>query len=156
MLTKIYRTEAAYFLYGLNSEILIEMDVKEWAYSVIEACDNPPIEIIEVAMSKGRQQLYDNLRSASIGADIEISGRWLLGKLNDEIKDDSSNIKLIVIKAMRIASETNQQEDLYNRLDGLDDDIFLAEYNNYGTLDICRSALKDILAQYNETIKNET
>ncbi len=107
-------------------------------------------------MSKGRQQLYDNLKPVSIGADIEIAGRWLLGKLNDEIKNGSSNIKLIVTKAMRVANETKQHEDLYYRLDGLDDDIFLAENNNYGTLDICRSALEDILAQYNETIKIET
>lgn len=145
-------TKAAYFLYGLEAGMLSEADVKKWAFSVIEARDMPPSEIIEVAMSRSREQLFESLKVVRGDRDIQLAGRWLLGLLKTMLKNDPSNMKAIVRKAMQVAVSTSQPEDVYHRLDGIDDQISLAESNTYGTLEMCRADLEAALAQYDERI----
>ena len=145
-------TNAAYFLYGLEVGIVAEADVKQWAFSVIEARDTPPAEIIEVAMSRSREQLFESLKVVRGERDIQLAGRWLLGLLKHKLTNDPSSMKTIVRKAMQVAASTNQPEDIYHRFDVIDDQISLAENNTYGTLEMCRADLEGVLAQYEERI----
>lgn len=143
-------TIAAYFRFGVEAGLFDEEPIKAWAYSVIELRDAPPAEIIELATSHGRQQLFDNLNAIKGEPDIQLAGRWLLGALKTELAKDPSQLQAITRKALQVARSTKQPEDVYYRFDGIDDELFLALNNTYGTVEQCKIELEEALAEYNE------
>jgi hypothetical protein len=143
-------TNAAYFLYGLGAGMFSADDVKSWAFAVIEEQKKPPVEIIEIAMSARREVLFESLKAVPGERDIQKAGRWLLSLLRKELQSNPSSLKTVARKAMQVARSTSQPEDVYYLFDGIDDEIFLAENNTYGSLKHCRSDLDAALAQYEE------
>ena len=149
-------TVAAYFRYGAETGMLGEEEIKRWAFSVVEAREVPPVEIIELATSHGREQLLDNLNAVRGEPDVQLAGRWLLGALKTELKKHPSRLQAIIRKAIQVARSTNQPDDLYYRLDGIDDELCLALNNTYGAVEQCRADLADELEQYEEYKESET
>ncbi len=149
-------TVAAYFLYGAEAGMIEEEEIKEWAYSVVESREFPPVEIIELATSHGREQLFENLKAVHGEPDIQLAGRWLLGALRAELSKDPSRLQAITRKAIQVARSTKQPEEVYYRLDGIDDELFLALNNTYGRVEQCRTDLAEELAQYEEFKESET
>lgn len=152
-------TVAAYFLYGAEAGMLGEEEIKRWVYSVIESREVPPVEIIELATSYGREQLFENLKAVRGEADVQLAGRWLLGALRTELRRDPSRLQAITQKAIQVAQSTNQPEEVYYRLVGIDDEIFLAFDNTYGSVgsvEQCRADLAEELEQYEEYKQTET
>lgn len=149
-------TVAAYFLYGAETGMFGEEEIKIWAYSVIESRDVPPVEIIELAISHGREQLFENLKAVRGEPDVQLAGRWLLGALKTEFRKNPSRLQLITRKALQIARLTNQPDEIYHRLDRIDDELFLALNNTYGTVEQCRADLAEELERYEEYKENKT
>lgn len=141
-------TVAAYFLYGAEAGMLGEEEIKKWAYSVIEFREVPPVEIIELATSHGREQLFENLKAIRGERHVRLAGRWLLGVLKMELKKEPSRLQEITRKAIQVARSTNQPDEVYYRLDGIDDGLYLALNNTYGTVEQCRTDLAEVLEQY--------
>jgi hypothetical protein len=140
-------TNAAYFLYGLEAGVLSHEDAKEWAYSVIEARDSPPIGIIEIAMSKGREQLFKALSSASVEADIPQAGRWLFWVLQQQLEENPARVRIIIQQAIQIANSTQQPEKIYYLFDAVDDDLEYVADTNCGFEELYLMELKRALTQ---------
>jgi hypothetical protein len=149
-------TVASYFLYGAEAGMLGEEEIKKWAYSVIESREIPPVEIIELATSHGREQLFESLKAVRGEPDVQMAGRWLLGALKTELRKEPSRLQAITRKAIQVARSTNQPDEVYYRLDGIDDELFLALNNTYGTVEQCRADLAEELEQYEEYKESET
>lgn len=143
-------TVATYFLYGAESGMFGEVEIKKWAYSIIESRDVPPVEIIELATSHGREQLFENLKAIRGEPDVQLAGRWLLGALKMELKENPFRLQAIIRKAIQVARSTNQPDEVYYRLDGIDGELFLALNKTYGTVEQCRADLTEELEQYEE------
>jgi|GEM_PF-6045988 len=58
---------AEYFRIGLELDLLAQKDAQDWATSMIEKLDVPPIEIIEVAWGHGLAKTVSNLKEISGG-----------------------------------------------------------------------------------------
>lgn len=147
--------KADYFLYGIEIGLLDFEEAISWADSVIEECDEPCGEIIDLALSRpqGRNGVMDALKEIPGNRNPQLSGSYLLGELKQKLLD-GANVKDIARKAMNAASVTQQPEDDYFLLDAIDDEIWLAEAGTYGTLEQCTKDLKEALAKYgayNET-----
>jgi len=75
--------KADYFLYGIEVGLLDFEEAISWADSVIEECDEPSGEIIDLALSRprGRNGVMEALKEIPGNRDPKLSGRFLLGEL---------------------------------------------------------------------------
>lgn len=156
MLSGNHATIAAFFLHGIEAGLITDIEVKNWAFSVIETLDHPPVEIIEVAESHGLRMIYESLRSVTGQPDTQLAGRWLLAKLRDEVSDNKIKIEAAAKKAMQIARVTSLPDDAYYHFDTIEDGIFLAKNNIYGDVDTCKKDLIDALTQYGQPQNDKT
>ncbi|WP_310056681.1 hypothetical protein [Lysobacter niastensis] len=138
-------TVAAYFLYGLEAGLFPEDCAKDWAFSVIAALDDPPIEIIDVATAAHRQDVFGALANASLGADSALAGRWLLTRVHNELLSNRISVRDAIRKSMQVAFSTQLPEDVYYAFDALDDELQLAENGVYSTVaDVTRDTLAEL------------
>ena len=66
---------AAYFEFGIAVGILAADDTMSWAFAIIAIKDNPPGDIIEIAMSGSTDELLSKLRSAAGERDYKQAGQ---------------------------------------------------------------------------------
>ena len=126
-------TICAYFWAGTAVGVLQFQNGKDWAYSVIEALDAPPIEIIEIAIANDRNSAMDALQAAARDADPQTAGRWLLADIFNQLKAGGMSAMEAARSAMRVAQTTNLPNQVYYDFDGLDDELQLAANGTYGT-----------------------
>ena len=92
---------------------------KDWAFSVIEALDVPPIEIIEVATSSDRHSAMDALQAASYGASQQTAGRWLLEDISHLLEAGDLSAMGALRTAVRVAHTTDLPQEAFNDFDAL-------------------------------------
>jgi hypothetical protein len=126
-------TICAYFWAGIAVGVISFQESKEWAFSVVEALDAPPIEIIEIATANDRNGAMDALQSAAHGADQQAGGYWLLADLHGQLSAGNISAPKAVRSAMRVAQTTKLSESIYYDFDGLDDELQLAANGTYST-----------------------
>lgn len=141
-------TEAAYFQYGLEAGLLPESEAKEWAFSVIETIDSPPYEVIAVAESNGLNALLSALSSVQGERNLKQAGEWLLGKIRTELEAGRLSPGAAAKNAMRVLKSAGLGEDVYYTFDLVDDELYLAETRQYGTVEECLADLKAALKPY--------
>lgn len=134
-------TKATYLLLGLEAGLISEQAAREWAYSEIDSRDDPSIEIIEVAASRSREQLWESLKAIPGEPDRQMAGRQLLALLKVDIPTTYTGLLNVARRAMQVASSSGLPEDVYYSFDQIDDEIFLAVNKKYGTLEWCRQNL---------------
>lgn len=122
----------AYFWAGIAVGVLPFQCSKDWAFSVIEALDTPPIEIIEIATANDRNSAMDALQAAACNADQKTSGRWLLADILSQFKAGDISAMEATGSAMRVAQTTNLPDKVYYDFDGLEDELQLAINGAYG------------------------
>jgi hypothetical protein len=142
-----YATHADYFRYGLEAGLLAHQDTKDWAFGLIYSLDNPPIEIIEVAMSRSLADLFTRLKQVPGERNTKLAGMWLLGLLKLRLSSEPFSYDRIVKQAIQVARSTNQ-DDEYDCFNAIDDRIFLAYSGTYGNLDAIIKTLGDVLDRY--------
>ncbi len=143
-----YATHADYYRYGLEAGLLTPQDTKDWAFGLIYFLDNPPIEIIEVGMSRSLADLFTCLKQVPGERNIKLAGMWLLGLLKLRLSSEPFSYDRIVKQAIQVARSTNQDDDVYACFNTIDDRICLADSGTYGNLDAIIKTLGDVLARY--------
>ena len=121
---------------------------KSWAFSVIEALDAPPIEIIEIATANDRNSAMDALQSAAHGADQAAAGRWLLEDIFGQLQAGDITAMDATRAAMRVAQTTSLPDQVYYDFDGLDDELQLAGNGTYSTPEMVRADVLKVLKEH--------
>lgn len=144
-----HRIEADYYLYGIELGILSFDQAISWADKIIEAEDEPDVEIIEVALSRprGRNGVMEALKEVKGSYSPQTAGAMLLADLYRFLKEGDS-IKSISRKALDVAWATQMPEEIRWKFDHIDDDISLAEQGIYADIDQCKTELDNLLVQY--------
>ncbi|SEL51492.1 hypothetical protein SAMN05428989_1821 [Pseudoxanthomonas sp. GM95] len=143
-----HETAAAYFWAGVVTGVLHFEDARAWAFSVIEALDAPPIEVIEVATARDRVACIDALQAAAHGGDLLCAGPWLFADLLNQLEAGARPVPETIYAAMRVASTTGLPDDCYYAFDALDDELQMAINNVCFTVDQARHDLIKTLVQY--------
>jgi hypothetical protein len=143
-----HATRAEYYRIGLETGLIAQDEIREWAMAVIERLAEPPAEIIEVSWSRSQRSLEDNLRSVLGERNRTQAGEWLLGLLREKHFDSKTDLTWCARKAMHIARAAELEEGIYYEFDGLEDDVFLAKNNPGGDLEACRRSIQEALAKY--------
>jgi hypothetical protein len=131
-----YANYREYFRYGLNIGILRSSDVTDWALGIIEDLDRPPIEIIEVGMSRNLRELSEQLDELGKNAisDTDLVASWLFWVLKSRLTGAPSTYECIVEQARKVARETNRAEHIYSRICYIDYEVSLL-LDGYGAED---------------------
>ena len=127
------QTICAYFWAGVAIGVLPYQSSKDWAFSVIEILDIPPIEIIEVATASDRNSALDALHVSAHGADMQTAGRLLLEDVHSQLNAGKISLMEATRTAMQVAQTTGLPDQVYYDFDGLDDELQLAVNGTYGT-----------------------
>jgi hypothetical protein len=143
-----HATLAEYFRLGLQVGLLKPEDANAWAMSIVEKMAEPPYEVIEVALGKGVQKTLENLAAIQGERDSALAGRWLLGRLGQSLPEPADQLQWVTRRAMLIARIAGLDDDTYYRLDAIDDELFLARDNTYGSVAECRSELAARLREF--------
>lgn len=143
-------TIAAYYLYGLEVGIVTLQQAKDWAFSIVESMDNPPADIIDVALSSGLSEINEKLNAVAGERDVQLAGKWLLNTLSREFSSNPFNVERITKQAMQVTRSTALGDDEYYVFDHIDDALSLAQSGTYGSVEGCRSELENALSAYKE------
>lgn len=144
-------TIAQYFRIGLEAGCCHDAEVRDWAFAVIEALDDPPAEIFELSWHYPRARLFDNLNAVQGNADLAAVRQWLLAAIGASMKPEGA-LRQYLRQAFYIVSTTAPSlDDVYYSLDGIADDLQLAELGLGGDAAECRKELGLLLGRYAPT-----
>ncbi|MCC8363775.1 hypothetical protein LK996_11900 [Lysobacter sp. A6] len=135
-------TVASYYLTGIVTGLFAFDCAKDWAFSVIEALDAPPMEVIEIATARDRDAVMEALRAIPGDANEEDAGRWLLAHIHDRLASARLTPVEAVEVAQRVVQSTGLPRDIGIQLMLLDDALELAVHGTFGSVeDISRDVL---------------
>lgn len=141
-------TVAQYFRVGLEIGSCQDDQVRDWAFFIIGEFDDPPQEIVELSWHFPRSRVLDNLNAVKGNADMQAVGEWLLAAIGASMTADG-NLHQYLRQAFYVVRATNLSPDtVYYTLDGIADDLQLAEIGLAGDVETCRQELNLLLAQY--------
>lgn len=127
-------TVAACLLSGIEAGLLDDEIAKDWAYQVIEARLQPPVEIIEVATARRRSDLCEALKDVRGDRDRQLAGRILLRHLFVELSAERMDVWIAASSSELIARNTDLPEDVYHEFMILHDSLHLAHHGVNGTV----------------------
>ena len=125
-------TICSYFWAGVAVGVLPLQRGKDWAFSIIEALDEPPFEVIEIAIANDHNSAMDALPAAAHGGDQQAAGRLLLADILVQLKAGDVTVEEATLAAMRVAQPTSLPDDVYYQFNVLDDELQLAFNGTYG------------------------
>jgi hypothetical protein len=141
-------TICAYFWVGVAVGVLPFQSSKDWAFSVVEQLDAPPIEVIEVATANDRNSALDALQAAAHGADQQVAGRLLLADIHAQLKAGDIPALEATRAAMRVAQTARLPDCVYYDFDGLDDELQMAVNGVCGTSGEIAAEILKALAEH--------
>ncbi|WP_020407999.1 hypothetical protein [Hahella ganghwensis] len=144
---------ADYYLIGIQLGILNYEQAISWAEGVVEEQKEPPVEIIEVALSqpKGRNGVMDALRDVEGERNLQWSGAMLLSDILQRLVADG-DLQSLIKMAIGVSCLTKLPDDFYWELDRIDDEFSLVEQGVLFSMDDCRKRLHDTLSTYLEQV----
>ncbi|MDN4059752.1 hypothetical protein QPK31_16120 [Massilia sp. YIM B02769] len=128
---------AQYFRIGLEVGLCEAEEAMEWAISVIDQMDEPPGEVIEVSWRKPLAHAISDLNEVEGEPEMALVCRWLLGRISMTLDSTNDSLGGAIRQAMRVARATGDAE-LYHIFDTIEDELYLAENETYGTVAECR------------------
>jgi hypothetical protein len=141
-------TICSYFWAGIAVGSSHYQSAKDWAFSIIEALDAPPIEIIEIATANDRNSTMDALEAASDGADQQAAGRWLLTDLHHQLTVGDISALDAIRAAMRVVQIAGLPIEIYFDFDALDDELQLSDNGVYSSPAAVRLNVLDALVEH--------
>lgn len=147
MLTTDVATVCAHFWTGICVGVKTLDESSDWAYSIIEAMDKPPIEIIEIATAHGREESLEALKQGTNGADWQAAGRLLLMDTRERLLSGEHTTVAALWIAIKIGHATDISDDLMIKLDLLEDDVNLVS-SGMVTAKELQLELADLLNEY--------
>lgn len=127
-------TVAACLLSGIEVGLLDDEMAKEWAFQVIEAREQPAVEIIEVATAMRRSDLCEALKEVRGDRDRHLAGRILLSHVFAELSAGTMNAWNAVATSELITRTMHFPESVYFEFSSLHDSLHLANDGVYGTV----------------------
>jgi hypothetical protein len=121
---------------------------RAWAYRMIEREPAPSAEIIDVAWSKSLAALEESLKSVSGARDHQLAGKWVLRELRDKHLLENRDVQWCAQQAMHVVDAASLGDELYYRIDTLDEEAFLEATNPGYEAGIAKSQLSELLAQF--------
>lgn len=141
-------TMAQYFRVGLEAGYCRDDEVRDWAFLVIGRLSDPPAEIFELSWHYPRSRLLDNLNAVQGNADLDAVRQWLLAAIGSSMAPEG-DLHQYLRQAFYVVRATNPSpDDVYYSLDGIADDLQLAELGLGGDAAECRHELSLLLSQY--------
>lgn len=141
-------TICTYFQVGIEAGLVPYEDSKDWAFSVIEQIDAPPIEIIEIATANQRNASLEALHVVAGSADEPVAGQLLLQELLCQFKAGSISAIHAVRTAMRVVRATGMPDSIYYDFDILEDELILVANGELGTPEGLAADLAKTLEQH--------
>jgi hypothetical protein len=138
---------AQYFRIGLEVGICEPEEARDWAIAVIDQMNEPLGEIIEVSWRKPLAQLISDLNEVKGEPEMDLVCGWLLGRLSLTLESENDSLGRAVRQAMGIARATGAS-DLYYIFDAIEDGLYLAQTQTYGTVAACREDFDKALKEY--------
>jgi hypothetical protein len=137
---------ADFFRLGLLGGILPVHEPVVWADSLIAASDSPELAALELSVSEaqGRLAAIDALKAFAGPSDDTLPTHLLLARCHQLVCSAQSD-EFTVLSALR---GLPLPDDIYSRIDSLDDAKHLAEHEHYGTLDDVRADVREFLSRF--------
>lgn len=139
---------ADFFRLGLLGGVVSLREVIAWADSLISASESPEEAALDLSISEwqGRLAAIDALGAFSGESDDTLPTHLLLARCNELVRSGQSD-EFTVLSALR---GLPLYDDIYNRVDTLDDAKYLAEHQHYGTLHDVRADVREFLRQFTQ------
>jgi hypothetical protein len=132
-------TIACYYRKGIETALLSREQAQAWADAVIAKSDAPPYACIEVSLSKDIPEIISALRSVPGDFDATNVGAWLLAELQQEEIQTTDELASAIRKAMLVCQHCGMCDETYYEFDGIDDSLYLARHEQFGSVDECRA-----------------
>jgi hypothetical protein len=145
-------TKAAFYRFGIESGIVSENEIRDWAFQIIEEMQEPPYEIIELSTCHGFGKLHDALSMVKGSANVQLAGKMLLCRLHKFVSPSAEEIRFVAVNAMKICRSTGLPEEIYYCFDAVEDNLFLAQYDKYGTIEECYQELLEVIKPFEEFV----
>lgn len=142
-----HATVCAYFWIGIAVGSAHYQSAKEWAFSVIEALDAPPIE---VATASDRNSAMEALSAVKGGADMPLAGRWVLADLHRQLSAGEISAAAAIDLAMRVVRVAGLPREVYWDIDGLDDQHQLSDRGVFGNPEAVKLCVLSTLAEHSD------
>ena len=130
--------------------MLREDDAKGWALRIVDSLDFPPCEIVEVLAIRTFLGLIQSLNAVPGDGGYESAGRSLLCALGESLQEEGVDLRVTVRRAMQIVRSTSLGAEDYCAFDAIEDGIYLAETETYGTIADCRMDLETLFGKYKQ------
>lgn len=139
---------ADFFRLGLLGGIVPILEAIAWADGIIAASDSPEEAAIDLSLSEsqGRLAAIDALGAFTGASDDTLPTHLLLARCNELVRLGQSD-ELTLLSALR---GLPLYDDIYDRVDSLDDAKYLAEHEHYGTLDDIRADVREFLSRFSQ------
>lgn len=141
-------TIADYFCKGIETSMLLPEQARAWCDAEIAKSEEPSYPFIEVSFSKGIPELISALRDFPGDRDTGSVGAWLLAELGRVNVQSIAGLEAAIRKAMLICKHCGMADDVYYEFDGIDDSLYMARHDQYGTVDDCRRDFLACIRQY--------
>lgn len=131
-------TIAEYFCKGIETSMVPPERARAWSDAVIANSEEPPYSFIEISLSKGVAELISALRNFPGERDTGLIGAWLLAELWRFDVQSVAGLEAAIRKAISICQHCGMADGVYYEFDGIDDSLYLARHDQYGSVEDCR------------------
>jgi len=139
---------ADFFCKGIETGLLTPEHARQWAEAVIAKEDQPASAFIDMALNRTTPALICALRELTEGAGFPSTGPGLLALLLEADIASTEDLARCIQTALRVCRHCAMSEDACYAFDGLDDALYLARHDVYGSVPDCRDAFIEVLRQY--------
>jgi hypothetical protein len=139
-------TIAAYYLHGIEAGLFEADCAKQWAFGIVEALDEPPIEIIDVAVANRRAEAIASLAIASELGDLPRAGAKLLSVVGRQLQSGALPVRAAIRVAAQVANSTSMAKDVRDAIDSLEHEVGDVERGVFGSVaEISESVVEELL-----------
>ncbi len=142
------RGTCAYFRTGIRTSVLHYEAAKDWAHTVVAAMEQPPVEIIEIAVANGRDTCLEALDRVASAENEAALGLRLLGDIADRLRAGGIGPTDALALASRVADEVRLPIDVLEDLHALEDELAWAIDGRYRSPEAVAQDILVALSQY--------
>jgi hypothetical protein len=128
-------TICTYFWMGIALGVLPFQRSKDWAFSMVEAVDAPPLGIIDIATANERNSALDVLGEESEGGDQQVAGCWLLADVLEQLCSKQISGLEAARLGRLIAQSACLSDTVYYDFDAFEDELQLALDGVFSTVE---------------------
>jgi hypothetical protein len=139
------REEAEYYRIALAMGLIDAEMVVAWADRTIAALPEPPIQVVDVALSGGRREfeIMDLLKLVPGGGDLTAVAHQVLALFGQRFRSGEFELEAAVEKLSAYAAWATISEDEQVRASNFDDFLYGVKHGQYCTVESLRREIID-------------